>query len=472
MSRAIALAALTAATALSGCTLAPRYERPAMPTPQAWPVAAQTGAVSAGDLAWTSVFLDPRLQEVIKLALAQNRDLRVAVSDIERARSQYRIQRAALAPAITAVGSQTQSRSPADLSPTGQAAESEQYSATVGLSAYEIDLFGRVRSLSTAALQNYFATEEAARAVQVSLVAEVATAYLTLAADQDLLAVNTDTLASREQAEMLIRRRFEGGATSQLDLRQAQTLAEQARSDVATATALVNLDLNALRLLVGAEPPARLLPSGGVAGIAVLADLPAGLPSEVLTQRPDVLAAEHALQAQNANIGAARAAFFPRISLTGAAGVASPQLDTLFGDGSGTWSFLPQVSLPIFNGGANIAGLGAARANRDIALSQYEKAVQSAFREVSDALAVQATIRDRVGSQRRLVEAAADSQRLTQARYDRGVDGYLALLDAQRSLYAARQALIETERLQALNRVALYRALGGGATRTGPVGPS
>ncbi|WP_332764127.1 efflux transporter outer membrane subunit [Phenylobacterium sp.] len=463
MSRRTLAAVLLAATAVSACTMAPRYERPALPVAQVWPQAVAAQGPSAAELDWRQVFQDPRLQGVIDLALKENRDLRVAVGNIERARSQYRVQRAALLPTLNATGSQTQSRTPASVSQTGQAFETEQYSATVGLSAYELDLFGRVRSLSAAALQNYFATEENRRAAQISLIGEVASTYLTLAADQDLLAITRDTLKAREDALSLARKRFEGGATSALDLRQTETLAEQARSDAATAEALVDLDRNALRLVVGAEVPADLLPNGGLTEIAVLADLPPGLPSDILTRRPDVLAAEHTLQAQNANIGAARAAFFPRITLTGATGNASTDLDRLFSAGTGTWSFMPQITLPIFAGGANIASLGVARANRDIAVSQYEKAVQTAFREVSDALAVRATIRQRIEAQERLVAAAAEVQRLTQARYDRGVDGYLALLDAQRTLYGARQNLTNTRLVEATNRVTLYRALGGGA---------
>ncbi len=466
MSRRSLAVVLLAATALQACTLAPRYERPALPVAQAWPEATTTSGPSAAELDWRQVFIDPRLQGVIDLALTENRDLRVAVGNIERARSQYRIQRAALLPAINATGSQTQSRTPASVSQTGQAFETEQYSATVGLSAYELDLFGRVRSLSAAALQSYFATEENRRAAQISLIGEVAITYLTLAADQDLLDITRDTLKAREDSLDLARKRFEGGATSALDLRQTQTLAEQARSDAAAAEALVELDRNALRLVVGADVPADLLPNGGLTQVAVLADLPTGLPSEVLTRRPDVLAAEHTLQAQNANIGAARAAFFPRITLIGAAGNASTDLDGLFSAGTGTWNFMPQVTLPIFAGGANIAGLGVARANREIALAQYEKAVQTAFREVSDALAVRATIRERIEAQERLVAAATDVQRLTQARYASGVDGYLALLDAQRTLYGARQNLTNTRLVEATNRVTLYRALGGGAPAT------
>lgn len=462
------IAALAASTALGGCTLAPRYERPALPVAQSWPTATPAAAPgqSGADLAWRDVFQDPRLQGVIALALDQNRDLRVAVADIERARAAYRIQRAELLPAIDAVGSGDRTRLPAGVSQTGRAETSEQYSVTAGFSAWELDLFGRVRSLTDAALQSYLAVEENRRAVQVSLIAEAANAWLVLAADQELLAITEDTLAARVAALDLTRKRFEAGAASELDVRQAQTLAEQARSDAAVARAQVEQDRNALRLVVGADIPPDLLPPGGLGAVGELADVPAGLPSDVLVRRPDVRAAERTLQAQNANIGAARAAFFPRISLTAAAGTLSPELGGLFGAGSRTWTFAPQVVLPIFSGGANVANLRGAQASRDAALAQYEKAIQTAFREVSDALAVRATIDERIAAQQRLVEAATAAQRLTQARYDQGVDSYLALLDAQRTLYAARQTLLAARLGRATNRVELYRALGGGAPRT------
>jgi len=457
------VATLLAATALSACaSMAPKYERPALPVAESWPLAAPAGT-SAGDLAWREVFEDPRLQKVIDLALTQNRDLRVAVANIEKARAQYRVQRSNLLPTVNATAGVTRSRTPAGGSPIGIPFDLEQYSANAGVSSYELDLFGRVRSLSDAALQSFFATEENRRAVQISLIAEVATSYLTLAADQDQLQLARDTLKTRDDAQELSRRRFDAGAASQLDLRQAETLAEQARSDVAALVAQVEQDRNALRLLVGAETPAELLPTGDLLGVRLRADLPTGLPAEVLTRRPDVLAAEHTLQSENANIGAARAAFFPRITLTGSAGTASNELTGLFSSGTWAWSVAPQIALPLFTGGANRANLASAKASRDVAVAQYEKAIQTAFREVADALAVQSTIRDRVSAQERLVEAAADSQRLSQARYDRGVDSYLTLLDAQRTLYAARQTLLTARLAAATNRVGLYRALGGGA---------
>ncbi len=456
--------ALTAATALGGCaTMAPRYERPALPVAQNWPTSTQdaTGA-SGADVAWRDVFQDARLQGVIALALQQNRDLRVAVADIERARAAYGVQRADLLPSIEATALGGRGRTPASLSQTGQAETSAQYRVTAGFTAYELDLFGRIRSLNEAARQSYLATEEDRRAVQVSLIGEVANAWLTLAADQELLAITDDTLATRDAALQLTDRRFQAGAASELDLRQAQTLAEQARSDAAVAKARVDQDRNALRLLAGAEIPSHLLPPHRLAEAGALANVPAGLPSDVLTRRPDVAAAERRLQAQNANIGAARAAFFPHISLTAAVGTLSPALSGLFGAGSGTWSFAPQIGLPIFAGGANVANLRGAQASRDAYVAQYEKAVQIAFREVADALAVRATAEDRVAAQTRLVEAASAAQRLTQARYDRGVDSYLELLDAQRTLYAARQSLVAAQLALVANRVELYRALGGG----------
>lgn len=463
------LAALLAAgVALSACTLAPDYQRPTLPVAQAWPdqgAPVAAGQASAADLAWKSVFLDARLQGVIDLALRENRDLRVAVGNIAKARAQYGVQRAELFPSISAGAAATRSHTSAALTGTGAAVDATEYSANIGMASYEVDLFGRIRSLNEAALQTYFAAEQNRRAAQISLIGEVATDYLTLAADQDLLKLARTTLATRDESLRLTRSRFQAGAASELDVDQAQTLAEQARGDLATATARVNQDLNALRLVVGAEIPADLMPAGDVQSVALLQDLSPGLPSDVLVRRPDVLSAEDALKAQNADIGAARAAFFPKITLTGQAGTASTDLAGLFAGGSGAWSFAPQVSLPIFNGGANRANLEAAKAGKDIAVAQYEKAIQSAFRDVADALAIQATIADRVASQERLVAAADSARRLSQARYDRGVDSYLTLLDAQRTLYGAQQSLIAARLAQATNRVSLYGALGGGADR-------
>jgi multidrug efflux system outer membrane protein len=457
--------ALIASTAVGACTLAPKYERPAMPTAQAWstPTPEPTSSVSAADLDWRQVLLDQRLQGVVDLALQQNRDLRVAVLNIEKARAQYGIQRAALLPAVNGVLSEQRIHQPAAGSQFGVGIDTTIYSANLGVSAYELDLFGRVRSLSAAALQSFFATEENSRAARISLISETATAWLTLAADQDRLALAKETLGTREESLRLVQQQVDGGVGSRLDLRNAQTLAETARADVATYTAQVAQDRNALTLLAGTEVPVNLLPTGGVAETTILADLPAGLPSDVLLRRPDVLAAEHQLQGANANIGAARAAFFPRISLTGQYGTTNNQLSGLFDAGTKAWSFSPQISLPIFAGGANIANLKGAKADRDIAVATYEKAVQTAFREVSDALSVRATVTDRLASQERLVEAASDSQRLSLQRRDAGLDSALTQLDAQRTLYTAQQGLITVRLARAANLVALYKTLGGGA---------
>lgn len=461
---------LLAASALTACTMAPKYERPALPVATTWPTASANGqTASAGDLAWKQVFEDPRLAGTIDLALANNRDLRVAVLNIEQARATYRIQRAALLPTVNGTLSGTKSETPTAASGFGSAIggsgslEIENYNATVGVTSYELDIFGRVRSLKDQALHSYLATEETARATQISLIAETANAWLTLAADQDLLALAKDTLKSREDSLALAQRQFDVGAASQLDLRTSQTLAETARADVATYTAQVERDKNALRLLVGAEVPADLQPAGGLITAQILPDLPAGVASDVLTRRPDVLAAEHSLMGANANIGAARAAFFPRISLTGSYGSASADLDGLFKSGTKSWSFAPSISVPIFAGGANKAGLDSAKAGQKIAVATYEKTVQTAFREVSDALATQATIGDRLAAQERVAAAAADTARLTKLRYDRGVDSSLVLLDAQRTQYTAQQGLINARLARASNLVTLYKVLGGGA---------
>ncbi|WP_165185377.1 efflux transporter outer membrane subunit [Caulobacter soli] len=456
---------LLAASALSACTLAPPTVRPALPVANAWPIAGAntSSAASAADLGWREVFIDPRLQGVIDLALNNNRDLRVAVLDIEQARAQYRIQRAALVPSVAATATGTRGENSSAQTQPGVSRDVEAYTAGVGVTSWEIDLFGRVRSLNNVALQNYLATREVSRSVQISLIAQTASAWLNLAADEDLLDLSQETLRTRQDTMVLIRKRFEAGAISQLEVSQAETLIEAARSDVATAIALVEQDKNALRLAVGADVPADLLPAGGLVTAQILRDLPAGLPSDVLTRRPDVLAAEHQLAGANANIGAARAAFFPSISLTAAAGVASGSLSSLFDSGNGTWSFAPRVSLPIFAGGANVANLDSAKAGRDIAVANYEKAVQTAFREVADGLAVQSTIQERVGSQERLVAAANVSVRLSQARYGAGIDSSLTVLDAQRTLYTSQKTLIVARLARETNLATLYKALGGGA---------
>lgn len=456
---------------LGGCaTLAPRYERPAAPVPTTWPQGgvypARTGAADSAvaDLRWRDMFVDPKLQAVIDQALANNRDLRIAVLNVQQSRAQYRIQRAALLPTLGADANLTRAHgSAAALGGSGAGSFDERlYSVNASISNYELDLFGRVRSLTRAELERYLATEEARRAAQITLIAETASNYLTLAADRERLAVAQETERSQDASLTLTRRRFEGGAASELDLRQAEAAAAQARADVAAASSLAAQDLNALNLVVGAPVSGDLLPGGLEGPAPVRPDVPAGLSSQVLLQRPDVLQAEHQLKAYNANIGAARAAFFPILTLTASGGTQSSQLSGLFSGGSGAWSFVPTLAAPIFDWGANQARLNAAKAQRDIALAQYEKSVQTAFREVADALARRGTIGEQLAAQDVNVTSAAKALSLAEARYRQGVDPYLNTLVAQRTLYAAQQSRISAKLALYSNLVTLYETLGGG----------
>jgi multidrug efflux system outer membrane protein len=454
---------------LAGCaTLAPDYTRPPAPVPAAWPSgpaykesAAQPTGGAAADLAWRDFFISPGLRKVIELALANNRDLRLAALNLEKTRALYQIQRAELSPAVNASGSGSEQRLPAGVSPTGQSMVARQYEVNLGFSSYELDFFGRIRSLKDRALEQYLASEQARRSTQITLVGEVANTYLTLAADRQYLKLAQDTLKSQEATYTLIQRRLAVGVSSELDLRQAQTRVEAARVDIARYLGRVAQDENALTLLVGSPVPEEFLPteSGTVAG---LKELSVGLPSEVLQRRPDILEAENRLKAANANIGAARAAFFPRITLTTGFGTTSTELSGLLGSGSASWIFAPRITLPIFDGGRNQANLEAAEADRAIALAQYEKAIQSAFREVADALAQKGTVGDQLEAQQSLVDASARSYHLAEARYQSGIDSFLPVLDAQRALYGAQQGLIAVRLARQTNGVTLYKVLGGG----------
>jgi len=453
---------------LCGCTMAPVYSRPAAPIPSAWPTGPAYGkdgvlvtGLAAIEFPWEAFFHEEGLKKVIRLALANNRDLRITALNIEKARAQYRIQRAGLFPTVNASGDGTRQRLPADLSGLGEAVTNQQYSVSLGFSAWEIDLFGRIRSLKDQALEQYLATEQARRAAGISLVAEVAGAWLTLAADRENLHLARLTLEAQQVSYDLIRRRCEAGASSDLDLRLAQTRVEAARADIARYTGQVALDENALNLLVGSPVSPDLLP-GRLADRADFPEIGAGLSSGVLLQRPDILQAENRLKAANANIGAARAAFFPRITLTTVFGTASDQLSGLFKAGSEAWTFSPQIQIPIFDMGSRRAGLKVAQAERDIAVAEYEKAIQVAFREVADALSGRSSMRDQFTAQQALMEATDESHRLSSARYDKGIDSYLTVLDTQRSLYAARQALIVVRLARMTNAVTLYKVLGGG----------
>ncbi len=472
---ALATLALAVTLAFSGCAmLEPQLPAADSAIPADWPLPPTTAAAikadsgaatpsgtpvsadqAAMDIGWRDFFVDPKLEELVARALENNRDLRVAILNVERARAQYNIRRADRFPSLGA--NATLNRSGGNVANPG-----DVYSASLGIAAFELDLFGRVHNLSQAALQQYFAQEEARRSAQLSLIAEIANTYLTLAADLEAQRVAQATLDNQQAAYDLIVKRHELGAVSGLDLSQAQTTVETARADVARYAGLVATDINGLRLLVGAPVESGLLPKGFDMAVSGLTALPAQLPSQVLLRRPDVLQAEHLLRSANANIGAARAAFFPSISLTGSVGTASTELSGLFESGTRIWSFIPQINLPIFQGGRLRANLGAATADRDIALARYEKSIQSGFREVADALALTQTLGDRRAAQQTLLNAATRAHELSKARYDRGRDSFLILLDAQRTLYGAQQALVAAQLAEQANRVTLYKALGGG----------
>lgn len=468
---------LSLALSVSACgLLAPRYQAPALPVADAWPIAANVDAsnvndtsvdakagAAVADIGWRDFFVDANLQKLIESALHNNRDLRVAILNIERARAQYRFQRADRLPSIDASGAMTRQKAPTVFNTGGNGYPiTEIYTADVGVSAYELDLFGRVHNLSRAAFQRYLAQDAARRSAQLSLIAEVANAYLTLAADRELQGLAQETLASQENSFRLIQQQHERGAVSGFDLAQAQTTVEVARVDAARYAGNVAQDINALTLLVGAPLDINTLPQDFAAQVTGLQPLPAALPSEVLLRRPDVLQAEYQLRAANADIGAARAAFLPRITLTGSVGSASTELSELFASGTQTWSFIPQITVPIFQGGRLLSNLSIANTDRDIAVAQYELSIQSGFREVADALALTQTLSQQRQAQESLTQAAAKTYELSQARYKAGRDSYLVLLDSQRSEYAARQGLIATRLAEQSNRVTLYKALGGG----------
>jgi multidrug efflux system outer membrane protein len=422
-------------------------------------------AGSAADIGWRDFFIDADLEQLITQALANNRDLRVAMLNVERTRAQYRIQRADRLPALGVTGSmiRTGGDSPLNRSAIGgSGAIGRLYSVELGVTGFELDLFGRVRNLSEAALQRYFSQEAARRSAQLSLIGEVASTYLALAADRELLQVAQATLASYEDSFALTERRHQYGAVSGLDVSQSRTSVEAARSDVAFYSGVVAQDTHALTLLVGAPVDATRLPDSFGDTVTGLLPLPAGLPSDVLLRRPDVLQAEHELRAANANIGAARAAFFPSINLTGAIGTASTELSDLFQADTDTWSFTPSINLPIFQGGRLLANLRQSKIERDITLAQYEHALQTGFREVADALSLTATLSAQRQAQESLVEAATRAEQLSRARYEAGRDSYLILLDAQRTLYTALQGLVSVRLREQTNRVLLYKVLGGG----------
>ncbi len=452
---------------LGGCTLAPEYTRPAAPVPADWPAGAAyqetksaASAPTAEGLPWREFFTDERLQKIIETALNNNRDLRLAALNVERARAYYGIQRAELLPSVNAIGSGSKERVPADLSSTGSAMTAERYGVNLGITSWEIDFFGRIRSLKDRALEEYLATDEARGSAQILLVSTVAQAYLALAADREALKLVASTLKTQEASYQLIRKSYDVGLASKLDLGRAQSQVDAAKGDVARYTQQAAQDENALNLLVGSPLPPALLPAE-LGSVSPPKEISPGLSSERLLRRPDVLAAEHRLKAANANIGAARAAFFPRISLTTAVGTASADLSGLFQSGQGTWIFAPLIAIPIFDA-RTWSAYDVTKVEREISVAQYEKAIQAAFREVADALAVRGTVNRQIAAQQSLVDAVAETYRLSQARYTSGIDSYLGVLDAQRSLYGAQQGLIALRLAGVANQVTLYRVLGGG----------
>ncbi len=454
---------------LAGCTLAPKYTRPEAPIPADWSSTAAdreakastgTPVPVAPELRWREFFTDARLQKIIEIALNNNRDLRLAALNVERARALYGIQRAELLPTVDAVGSGSKERVPADLSSTGRAMTSERYGVNLGITSWEIDFFGRIRSLKDRALEAYLATDQARSSAQISLVSAVAQAYLALAADREALKLARSTMETQQAAYDLTQKRYEVGIANELDLRRSQTQVDTARGDLARYIQQVAKDENALNLLLGSQAPSNLLPVD-LSSVILPRKISPRMSSEVLLLRPDILQTEHQLKGAYANIGAARAAFFPRISLTTAIGTASADLSGLFKGGSGTWSFAPRITIPIFDA-RTWSAYAVTKIDREIALAQYEKAIQTAFKEVADTLAERGTVDQRVAAQQSLVTAVAETYRLSDKRYTMGIDSYLGVLDAQRSLYAAQQGLISLRLARLANQVMLYAVLGGG----------
>jgi len=472
------------AVALAGCTLIPRYQRPALPVPELYPgqganqvAGAKAAPVAAADIASHELFRDARLNRLVELALANNRDLRTAVLNVQQTEAQYRITRSAIFPAVQGSAGFTRSEtsfSTATLLPgefagagTGAAASSTSYtansfSASVGVTSYELDLFGHVRSQNAQALEQYFQTEEAQRAAQVSLVGQVATQYLTVRETEELLKLSNDTLAAVKSSYDLNKATFDAGASNELDLRQSEGQVETAQIDVETYERQLSQALNALQLLLGAPVPEDLPPARPFSDADMVADVPASLPSDLIARRPDILEAEHGLKAANANIGVARAAFFPTISLTSSVGVTSTQLSSLFKAGSGEWSFGPQISVPLFAGGKNVAGLDSAKAGEQLQVVAYEKAIQTAFREVADALIGVDSYARQITLEQSLIDTQQRRLELATLRYRQGEDTYLNELAAQQDLYSAQQGLLQAQFNRLSSKVSLYQALGGG----------
>jgi multidrug efflux system outer membrane protein len=496
------LTSFLASAVLGACTLMPHYDQPHSPVPNNWPAdaaspsappaapaatsaapgattpGARSAAISADQIGWREFFTDPRLQRMVEIALDNNRNLRIAVLNVAASQAQFRVQRGNLFPAISATGSELAEQIPPNGSiplggtgasrvgpavPNGPAAITlHEYAAGIGFTNYELDLFGRQRSLTTQAFEQYLAQSESRRSTQISLVAEVASDYLAVLADEALVNITQETLQSESESYELTKAMYQHDTTTLLALRQAESAVDAARANLAQYQRRLSQDSHALTLVLGQEIPAAPPSGKDLNTEELLAAVPEGLPSELLTHRPDILSAEHTLRAANADIGAARAAFFPEIQLTASGGTASGRLNGLFGAGTRMWTFAPTITLPIFNGGQNIANLDLAHIEKNVAVAQYELAIQTAFREVSDALSARGTYVEQRQAQEALVVADAEAFRLAQMRFRSGVDSYLATLDAERSLYSAQQGLVSVRQAELANRVTLYKALGGG----------
>jgi multidrug efflux system outer membrane protein len=460
----LTLASAFSLTLLAGCTMAPDYQLPALPVASNWSTDSGSQPTKADDIGWKQYFNQPAMHQLITMALANNRDLRVAALNVDTARASFQIDRAALLPTLNASSSQTSEHLPGGLYSTQNSGPVtyQQYSASLGVTSYEVDLFGRLRSLRNKGLETYLATAATQRATQITLVSEVASGYLSLASDNDLLKLAINTANSQNNSYQLTKRSYDAGVSTSQDLVQAETTVRSAQADIAQYTRQVRQDVDALTLLVGATIPSNLLADATLDKNWNFPATPAGLPSDLLTRRPDIISAEHTLKAANADIGAARAAFFPSITLTGSAGTQSGSLSKLFDGGTGAWSFVPSINIPLFDAGVNQANLDIAKDTKQIDIANYEKAIQTAFKEVSDGLAGEATYKDEVLARQQDTDANQRNFDLSQMRFKAGVDNYLSVLVAQRSLYATQQTLITT-RLGQLNQdITLYKALGGG----------
>lgn len=468
MRKTLCLLPLASALLLSGCiSLAPEYERPEAPVEQVWPQDEATknaALLTEGLQKWSDFFTDERLTKLIELGLQNNRSLRSAFYSVEQARAQYNVSRADLLPSVAVQAEETAGRTPASTTGTGVDVTSHTYSANAAMASYELDLFGRIRNLNEQALQAYFQTQAAQRTAQMTVITEIAQTWLSLGASKDLLKLAQETYDSQSESLKLIQQSYELGASSMLEVQQAMQTVATAKAAAVQASRSVAQYRNALATLVGTKVPAELEPEGLKMDITKpQVSVASNIPSEVLLARPDIASAEAVLRSANANIGVARAAFFPSITLTGSAGSISGELNELFNGGTHTWSFVPNITLPIFTGGANIANLRAAEAYQKKSIADYELTIQTAFQEVADALATEGTVADELLAQQQLAAATAETLRLSEERYKNGADSYLEVLDSQRSNFSAQQAVINAQLSRAASLVTLYKVLGGGS---------